>query len=238
MTNPRAIMTFRTSWRTGGAAAFCALMVAGTASAATVYQAINPTETGKTIILTGHDLTIDQAIDVARNGAKVQLSPEAKQREADNYGLLLEAPAEGVSVYWFTRGAGAGREVKQFEGDPLSPENKALLEKKMLANFRRGAANPMEGPEINDEALVRAVMVGRANAMTFNAPSPQLSQMLIDLLNKRVTPVMQSRGTVGEGDLSVLANIAATMVGSGDAYYRGTRMSAPDALKAAGLAPL
>jgi histidine ammonia-lyase len=202
------------------------------------YHAIDPAEAGKTVTLTGHDLTIEEVIEVARGGAMVQLSRQAKQREIDNYGLLLEAPAEGVSVYWFTRGAGAGREVKQFEGDPLSPENKALLEKKMLANFRRGAANPMEGPEISDEALVRAVMVVRANAMTFNAPSPQLSQMLIDLLNQRVTPAMQSRGTVGEGDLSVLNNIGATMVGSGDAYYRGSRMPAADALKAAGLKPL
>jgi histidine ammonia-lyase len=202
------------------------------------YHPIVPTDTGKTITLTGHDLSIDQVISVARGGAKVQLSTEARQREEDNYGLLLEAPAEGVSVYWFTRGAGAGREIKQFEGDPLSPDNKALLEKKMTASFRRGAANPLEGPEIDNEALVRAVMVVRANAMTFNAPSPQLSQMLIELLNRRVTPVMQSRGTVGEGDLSVLNNIGATMVGSGDAYYNGTRMPAGDALKAAGLTPL
>jgi histidine ammonia-lyase len=202
------------------------------------YHPIDPTDAGRTVTLTGHDLTIDEVIEVARGGAQVQLSAEAKQRESDNYGLLLEAPAEGVSVYWFTRGAGAGREVRIFEGDPLSPDNKALLEKKMLANFRRGAANPLEGPEVADEALVRAVMVVRANAMTFNAPSPQLSRMLIDLLNKRVTPVMQSRGTVGEGDLSVLNNIGATMVGAGDAYYQGTRMSASDALKAAALTPL
>ena len=218
----------------------CATMQAYPAQAQTDlgYHPIDPTDAGKTIILTGHDLTIDQVIEVARGGAQVQLSAEAKQRESDNYGLLLEAPAEGVSVYWFTRGAGAGREVRLFEGDPLSPENKAMLEKKMLAYFRRGAANPLEGPEIADEALVRAVMVIRANAMTFNAPSPPLARMLIDLLNKRVTPVMQSRGTVGEGDLSVLNNIGATMVGAGDAYYQGTRMPASDALKAAALTPL
>ncbi|HEX3846762.1 MAG TPA: aromatic amino acid ammonia-lyase [Steroidobacteraceae bacterium] len=202
------------------------------------YHAIEPALSGRTVTLTGRDFTIDQLVEVARGGAKVELSPEARQREVDNYGLLLEAPAEGVSVYWFTRGAGAGREVKQFEGDPLSPGNKALLEKKMLASFKRGAANPMEGPEINDEGLVRAVMVARANAMTYNAPSPALAQMLLDLLNKRVTPVMQSRGTVGEGDLSVLNNIGATMVGVGEAYYNGTRMPAAEALKAAGLAPL
>jgi histidine ammonia-lyase len=229
-----------------GRAAILALAMAGasafalpaTANDELGYHTITPTEAGKTITLTGHDMTIEDVIAVARGGAKIQLSPAAKQQEADNYGLLLEAPAEDVSVYWFTRGAGGGREVVQFKGDPLTPENKDYLEKKMLAAFKRGPANPLEGPEIDDEALVRAIMVVRANAMVFNAPSPQLSQMLTDLLNKRVTPVMQSRGTVGEGDLSVLNNIGATMVGVGDAYYNGQRMSAADALKAAGLAPI
>jgi len=242
----KEIQSMKDPWARRGRAAISTLTIAVASIAAFPalaqsdlgYHPIDPTEAGKTITLTGHDMTIDEVIEVARGGAKVQLSAEAKQREADNYGLLLEAPAEGVSVYWFTRGTGAGREVKQFEGDPLSPENEALLKKKMLASFQRGAANPLEGPEINDEALVRAVMVVRANAMTFNAPSPQLARMLIDLLNRRVTPVMQSRGTVGEGDLSVLNNIGATMVGSGDAYYNGTRMSAADALKTAGLTPL
>jgi len=80
--------------------------------------------------------------------------------------------------------------------------------------------------------------VVRANAMTWNAPSPQLSQMLLDLLNKGITPVVQSRGTVGEGDLAQLANVGATMVGAGDAWYRGVRMPAAKALAQAGLKPL
>ena len=77
--------------------------------------------------------------------------------------------------------------------------------------------------EVGDVVQVSPV---RANAMTFNAPSPQLSQMLIDLLNKRVTPVMYSRGTLGEGDLAQLLNVAGAMVGAGDVYYRGVRMVA------------
>src|SRR6202011_2551072 len=82
------------------------------------------------------------------------------------------------------------------------------------------------------------MMVVRANAMTYNAPSPQLSQMLLDLLNKRITPVVQSRGTVGEGDLAQLGNVGGTMVGVGEAYYHGVRMPAATALKQAGLKPL
>jgi histidine ammonia-lyase len=201
------------------------------------YHPIAPTMTGKTVTLTGHDLTVEQVIDIARGGAKVQLSAEAKQREADNYGLLLEAPAEGVSVYWFTRGVGGQREVHIFDGDPLSPENKAFLEKRQMAAFQRGALAG-DPPEVADEALVRAVMTVRANAMVFNAPSPQLSQALLDLLNRRVTPVMRSRGTVGEGDLAIMDAIGATMVGAGEAYYEGARMPAAEALTQAGLQPI
>jgi histidine ammonia-lyase len=74
--------------------------------------------------------------------------------------------------------------------------------------------------------------------MTFNAPSPQLAQMLLDLLNQRITPVVQSRGTLGEGDLAQLANVAAAMVGAGEVYFRGVRMPAAKALSAAGLKPI
>jgi histidine ammonia-lyase len=192
---------------------------------------------GQTITLTGHDLTIEQIVDVARHGAKVQLGAEARQREVDNYGLLLEATAEGVSVYWFNRGTGDNRETVLFSGDATSVQNKPAVERIQLDSFRRGA-HAGYGPEVMDEDIVRAMMVVRANEMTYNAPSPQVSQMLLDLLNKRVTPVVQSRGTVGEGDLAQLGNVAATMVGAGEAYYRGARMSAADALKKAGLGPI
>src|SRR6266850_2344503 len=98
------------------------------ALAAPAYTPIVPTTADRTIILTGHDLTIEQIVQVARYGAKVAVSPEAQQRQADNYGLLLEAAAEGVAVYWFNRGAGDQRETVMFSGDPLSAENKAYLE--------------------------------------------------------------------------------------------------------------
>lgn len=213
------------------------LMTSMAALAQPNYHPVSPTMLDKTITLTGRDLTIEQVVEVARYGAKVQLSPEARKRQADNYGLLLEAAAEGVAVYWFNRGAGDQRETVMFSGDPMTPENKAYLEKSQLQGFRLGAVWGY-GPEVEDEEIVRAMMVVRANAMTHNAPSPQLSQMLLDLLNRRVTPVVQSRGTLGEGDLAQLSNVGATMVGAGEAYYQGTRMTAAAALARAGLKPI
>ncbi len=218
------------------------VLVGGTAAAAAAppaaaYVPITPSLADKTVVLTGKDLTINQVLDVARFGAQVALSAEARQRSNDAHELLLEAAAEGVSVYWFNRGSGSGREQYIFQGDPRSPENRKLLEARQLAVFRRGALAGM-GPEISEEEIVRAMMVIRANTMTYEAASPQLTQCLLDMLNRRVTPVVQSRGTVGEGDLGPFTNVGAAMVGAGSAYYRGVRMPAAQALAAAGIAPL
>ncbi len=232
-------MPFHPSVRSCGIlGALAAMSLAATASpAAVTYHPITPAMAGKTVVLTGRDLSIDQVVQVARYGAKVELTPEARQRSADAHALLLEAAAEGVSVYWFNRGSGSGRERFIFKGDPLSPENKKFLEARQLAIFRRGALAGL-GPEISDEEIIRAMMVVRANTMSFEAASPQLTQRLLDLLNYRITPVVQSRGTVGEGDLGPFTNIAAAMVGAGNVYYQGVRMSAAQALKQAGLEPL
>ena len=100
-----------------------------------------------------------------------------------------------------------------------SPANRALIEKTQMTVFRAGALYGT-GPEVSEEEIVRAMMVVRANAMVYNAPSPQLSHMLMDFLNKRITPVVQSRGTLGEGDLAQLGNVGAAMVGAGDAYFQ------------------
>ena len=229
------------SWRAPfGAAIVCAGALSAAAmpaAAAPNYTPITPTMSDRTVTLDGHSLSIDQIVMVARYGAKVELSAEARQHQADNYGLLLEASAEGIPVYWFNRGAGDQRETVMFEGDPLSPKNRALIEKTQSGRFHSGAEWGT-GPEIASEEIVRAMLVVRANAMVHNAPSPQLSQMLLDLLNKRITPVVQSRGTLGEGDLAQLGNVGAAMVGAGDAYYQGVRMKAAQALKNAGLTPI
>jgi histidine ammonia-lyase len=226
----------------GRLAAVALALLAGTclatgAVAAPEYHPINPTMEARTITLTGKDLTIEQALQVARYGAKVQLSPEAKQRQADSYGLLIEAAAEGMSIYRFNRGAGSQREIVTFTGDPMTPENHALIAKRLKDHFEAGARAGL-GPEVSDEDIVRALMVVRANGLTYAAASPALMQMLIDLLNNRITPVVQSRGTLGEGDLSQIGNIEGTMAGKGDCYYKGVRMPAAQALQMAGLKPV
>jgi histidine ammonia-lyase len=217
--------------------ASCGMGMLTAAPALADYQRITPSRQGETITLTGHDLSIEQVVDVARYGAKVRLSPQARQRSRDAYGLLLEAQREGIVMYGFNRNYGSGRSVVSLQGDPMSSQNSALLSQRQLERFRAAPAGGF-GPEVDDEAVVRAMMVIRANNMSYEFASPQLTQMLLDLLNDRITPVVESRGTPGEADLEQLTDIGGTMVGAGDAWYQGVRMPAAEALRRAGLKPL
>jgi len=196
------------------------------AAPAADYRPITPAADGKIVTLTGHDLTIEDVVAVARHGAQVRYSPEAIQRATDGNDLRAEAGAENIPVYGLNRGAGALREI-QVKRDEFT----------QLASARAGAKEGVL-PEIAEEDLVRAFLVIRANSVPFEAAEPQFMQLLLDLLNKRVTPVMYSRGTLGEGDLFLTSNFLATMVGRGDAYFQGVRMSAAQALDKAGLKPL
>ena len=209
-----------------GALAVSGAILGAPAAAAADYHPITSDADGQVITLTGHGLTIEEVVAVARHGARVRYSPEAIQRAADGDALRAEAGAENIPVYGLNRGAGALREVQVKRDEYVQ-----------LSNARSGAKEGVL-PEIADEDLVRAFLVIRANSVPFEASGPEFMQLLVDLLNKRVTPVMYSRGTLGEGDLFLTSNFLATMVGRGDAYYRGVRMSAADALKKAGLKPL
>jgi len=112
----------------------------GPVAVAADYQPITPDAEGKVITLTGHDLTIEQVIEVARHGAQVKYSPDAVKNAAEARDLRAEAGAEDISVYGLNRGSGALREVNNTPDKPADTQ--------VLAMLGAGAL-----PEIPDEDL-------------------------------------------------------------------------------------
>src|SRR2546421_6985131 len=159
------------------ACAASAMLLLGQASVASAYNPINPIDANETVTLTGHNLSVDNLVAIARFGAKVALRSDARQRSLNAYYLLLEGARENIPIYYFNRGTGAGRQDVIFAGDPLSPANKQLISQIELRAFKTGKTFGL-GPEVNDEEIVRAMMAVRANTMTYEAASPQLTQML------------------------------------------------------------
>jgi histidine ammonia-lyase len=208
------------------------------------YNPITPTKANETITLTGKDMTIDDVVDIARHGAKVEVSRKARQSSAANLELVLEGARQGVPIYGFNRGGGAERENVIFEGDPLSAENAPVLVQGRWNSFRLvgvhggGEQHTGLGPEVADEEIVRAQMAVTLNRMRYAGMNPALIDLLVAFLNERITPVVLSRGTDGQGDLAQDASVRAAMVGVGDVHLRGQRMSARQALTSTGVRPL
>jgi histidine ammonia-lyase len=211
-----------------------ALCVGGASRADEAYRPITPTRAKETITLTGHDLTIEQLVQIAREGARVAISDGLRRGAAASFGLVLEAQAEGIPVYLFNRRPGSGREIVSLTGDPDSAEFKAEIERRYGPGATFGD-NFGFGENIPDEEVGRAMLVVDLNNMRYLAASPGFVQGIADLLNHGVTPEVHWRGAIGEADF---VPTGAVLRGHGYAYYQGVRMPAAEALLKAGLKPI
>jgi histidine ammonia-lyase len=81
----------------------------------------------------------------------------------------------------------------------------------------------------------------RANvlALGFSGIRPEVIELLCEMLNQRVHPVVPEKGSVGaSGDLAPLAHLALSLIGEGEAFFDGKRTESAEALKRAKLKPL
>ena len=60
--------------------------------------------------------------------------------------------------------------------------------------------------------------------------------LISEMLNKKVTPYVCSKGSVGAcGDLAPMSQIALVLLGEGKAYYKGNLLSGKEAMNQAGI---
>ncbi len=184
------------------------------------------------ILLDGESLTFEQVLTVAYKGPgdlKVALSETAEskvKRAAEAVQTLLD---RGEIAYGITTGFGA------FKDKIISPEEVEQLQKNILMSHAVGVGDPFDIP------ITRAIMLIRANTLARGHSGIRLEtlQLLIDMLNKGVHPVIPEKGSLGaSGDLAPLAHMALPLIGKGEVFYLGERMSAIDALDIAGLKPV
>jgi histidine ammonia-lyase len=226
-----------------GALWFCG-PVSATPDLVVPYQPIDPTMSDTTITLNGTDMSIQDVVDIARHGAQVRVAGEVFASMETNLQLVLAGARQGIPIYGFNRGGGAEREIEIFSGDPLSEENARRLVQLRFEGMHLvgvhggGEQHSGAGPAVTEEEIVRAQMAVALNRMRYAGSKRAPVDLLVDMLNKRITPVVLSRGTDGHGDLGQDGAIRAAMVGVGDVHFRGERMSAREALQRAGSRPL
>jgi histidine ammonia-lyase len=181
------------------------------------------------LVLDGNHLSIADVESVARENVKISVSDDAWQR-IHNCRKMIQKKIDAHEVmYGVTTGIGEFSEVV------LSPDELKSFQKFLVYSHAAGIGEPMP------IEVVRGAMLGRINVHCHgnSGGRAELTQLLIEMLNQGVTPVVASKGSVGAcGDLSPMSQIAMTMMGEGDAFYQGERMSSTEALASAGLEPL
>lgn len=190
-----------------------------------------------TVTLTGADLTQDQAWRIAQ-GEEVAISKKAMKQVTDSNRLVMAAARAGVEIYGLTVGVGLNKDHHLFdaEGD-LTPEvRKASIEfnRNILRSHSVGY-----GPALSKE-VTRLAMVVRLNTMLTgrSGAQPRVVELYRDFLNKGVTPVVPTRGSIGDADITLASHIGSVMMGEWRAEVDGKVVSGAEALKMKGITPL
>jgi histidine ammonia-lyase len=178
--------------------------------------------------LNGQKLTLVEIAAVAIEHETVQVSSSARPRVLASRKIIEEIIARDAAVYGVSTGFGKLADVR------IPREALAELQLNLVRSHACGIGDPLSEPE------VRAMMLLRANvlALGFSGIRLEVIEMLCEMLNRRVCPVIPEKGSVGaSGDLAPLAHLALTLIGEGEAFFQGERMESHKALSRAGLQP-
>ncbi len=184
--------------------------------------------TVQTVVVGDTDLTLEAFSQVVWGRAPVVISDAARSRVAHCAAFVAREARSGRAIYGVTTGFGSNR-------DTVIPADQAeLLQEKLLLSHACGVGAPLP------RSVTRGMMLLRINALVagHSGIHPDTLQLLADLLNAGVHPVVPEHGSVGaSGDLCPLAHMCLPIIGVGEVEYGGTVMPSADALAAIGRAP-
>jgi histidine ammonia-lyase len=183
-----------------------------------------------TITLNSSGLTMEQVVEVARNGAKIEISKEALTKMAATRAHIESLAASETPVYGISTGFGA------LANRHIAQEDRVQLQKSLIRSHAAGMGDPVE------KEVVRALMLLRLKTLVSGRTGvrPELATTYADLINAQITPIVHEYGSLGcSGDLAPLSHCALVLMGEGRAVGPdGVEKPVPELLAQAGIKPI
>lgn len=178
--------------------------------------------------LSGQTLSLLQVASVAYGDEPVQIAAPARTRMEASRKVIDDIVGRDDVIYGVNTGFGKLADVR------IPRTEIETLQLNLVRSHACGIGDPLS------ESEVRAMMLLRANvlALGFSGIRPETVDLLCEMLNHRVHPVVPEKGSVGaSGDLAPLAHLALALIGEGEVFSDGKRMPSAQALKSAKLKP-
>ena len=179
--------------------------------------------------INGNNLTFDELREVVYQHRPVLLEAEAREKVNAARAVVDKLVRENRVAYAINTGVGKLSDVH------IPPEQNRQLQLNLIRSHSAGVGEPLSQEE------TRAMMLLRANSLSkgFSGVRAELIDLLCEMLNRKVHPVVPSQGSVGaSGDLGPLAHLALAMIGEGEVWYENARINSADAMKRAQIKPL
>ena len=179
------------------------------------------------IKLNGNELTVEKLVRIARDGEQVELAQDSLRSIIKCREMIEEKIQAGEIMYGVNTGIGEFSEIV------LDDAQIKDFQKYLIYNHAAGIGDPAP------IEYVRGSMAGRINVHAHGNSGcrAEITQALVEMLNKGVTPFVCQKGSVGaSGDLAPMSQIALVLLGEGKAYYQGELLDGKIAMEKAGIA--
>jgi len=187
----------------------------------------------------GKSLTLEKIEFFLKENPTVELTADSKKKVYKARALVEKWVANEEVVYGVTTGFGEFANVK------ISKEEDAQLQENLIVSHATGVGENLP------PFIVKIMMLLRVNALASGHSGIRLEtlQLLIDMINNNIIPVIPSQGSVGSsGDLAPLAHLVLGMIGKGkvqvfdkvtqETTKFGKTVSSKSSLKKFGLKPV
>ncbi|HEY1527081.1 MAG TPA: histidine ammonia-lyase [Candidatus Angelobacter sp.] len=179
--------------------------------------------------INGNDLSLDDLRHVVYDRRPVELADAARAKVAAAREVVEKLLRENRVAYAINTGVGKLSDVH------IEPAQNRQLQVNLIRSHSAGVGEPLSQQE------TRAMMLLRANSLAkgFSGVRPEVIDLICAMLNKGAHPIVPSQGSVGaSGDLAPLAHLALAMIGEGQVWAEGGRVTSAEALNRAQIRPL
>lgn len=181
------------------------------------------------IEINGENLSIEDVVKISRDFESVRLSEDAIRKIQKSREMVESIVGQNKIVYGINTGFG------ELAKETIPYDSIDELQHNLIRSHSCGVGHPLPAE------IVRAMMVLRANSLAKGYSGIRLDtvNVLIDMLNKKVHPIVPEKGSIGaSGDLIPLAHIALAIIGEGNVEYNGEMVSTEEGFQKSRIYPV